>query len=56
MFDLLKIDMFTFCLFVNEFYVETRSGKDEEAFWCGTVLIKPGASWFKTTIPIYEMP
>ena len=35
-------------------YFETRSGKDEEAFWCGTVLIKPGSSWFKTTIPIYE--
>ena len=23
-------------------------------FELGTVLIKPGASWFKTTIPIYE--
>ena len=32
----------------------SRSGKDEEASWCGTGLIKPGGNFFYTLFSLYE--
>lgn len=41
-------------LFVSPFGLGEWSGKDEESVMSGAVLVKPGASWFTSTIPIYS--